>query len=118
MVSVVVYVVVTAIVAAVVYALATIVFGRGEALPPIATGETLTCLPTEAMSGDDVRSLKFRVSARGYNMAEVDWAIAELAAEIDRLRQQLPSEPSSTNETGEPVVAAATPPAEPGAQET
>ncbi|WP_333617852.1 DivIVA domain-containing protein [Dietzia sp.] len=89
--SVVVYVVITVLVAAIVFVVAAVVAGRGEPLPPVEPDETLAKLPRGAVSGADARALRFGVKARGYDMAEVDWAIAELAAEIDRLRGVSPS---------------------------
>lgn len=84
--TVVVYVVLTVVVAAVVFVVGALVAGRGEPLPPVAADRTLAKLPSGPIAGEDARALRFRVAARGYDMAEVDWAIAELAEEIDRLR--------------------------------
>lgn len=86
MLSVFVYVVGTVVVAAIIFVVAAVLAGRGESLPPVAAGQTLTKLPNGALTGDDARALRFGVRARGYDMAEVDWAIEQLGAEIDRLR--------------------------------
>lgn len=84
--SVFVYIVGTVVVAAVIFIVAAVLAGRGESLPPVAPGQTLTALPNGALTGEDARNLRFGVRARGYDMAEVDWAIEQLGAEIDRLR--------------------------------
>lgn len=80
------YLVVMAAVAAVVYLFATLVFGRGEEMAPLAPGATPTTLPNFGVTGDDVRRLRFQQVVRGYKMAEVDWALGRLAAEVDMLR--------------------------------
>lgn len=89
MLTVVVYVVVTLIVAAGLFALSLVVFGRSEVLPPVPRGHTVTHLPDGPLSGEDIRSVRFGMSARGYTMAEVDWALEQAAVEIDRLRARL-----------------------------
>ncbi|AVZ39729.1 MULTISPECIES: DivIVA domain-containing protein [unclassified Dietzia] len=89
MLTVVVYVVLTLIVAAALFALSVVVFGRSEPLPAVARGHTVTSLPEGPLRGDDLRSVRFGMSARGYTMSEVDWALEEAAAEIDRLRARL-----------------------------
>lgn len=80
------YLVVMAAVAAVVYLFATLVFGRGEEMAPLAPGATPTALPESGVTGDDVRHLRFQQTVRGYKMTEVDWALRRLAGEIDMLR--------------------------------
>jgi DivIVA domain-containing protein len=37
------------------------------------------------VEGDDVRALRFQQVVRGYKMAEVDWVLERLAAELDRV---------------------------------
>nr|WP_260152249.1 DivIVA domain-containing protein [Hoyosella altamirensis] len=69
--------------------LAALVFGRGEALPPLPPGTTPTALPLTDIRGDDVRELTFQQALRGYKTSEVDWALDRLAAEIDHLRAEL-----------------------------
>lgn len=81
-----VYVLVLAVVAGLVFVLAAAVFGRGEELAPLAPDATPTRLPSREVSGDDVRDLTFQQVVRGYRMAEVDWALDRLAGEVDRLR--------------------------------
>lgn len=84
--TIVVYVLGTLIVAAVLFALSVVVFGRSELLPAVAAGHTLTRLPEGSITGSDLRAVRFGMSARGYPMAEVDWVLEQAAAEIDRLR--------------------------------
>ncbi|MDN5860121.1 MAG: DivIVA domain-containing protein [Pseudonocardia sp.] len=78
------YLVVMAAVAAVVFGIAATVFGRGEQLGPLAPGATPTRLPVEHVTGADVRELRFPQAVRGYRMAEVDWVLDRLAGELDR----------------------------------
>ncbi|MDL9935664.1 DivIVA domain-containing protein [Gordonia sp. ABSL1-1] len=121
------YLLIMAIVVAAVFAVVWFVFGRGEDLPPLQPGTTLTTLPRSGVAGDDVRALRFAVTLRGYRQSEVDWALARLAGEIDELRQRLayvhagpipqaiadevtdewPTATQSTPLTAEPSVAAA-----------
>nr|WP_228046981.1 DivIVA domain-containing protein [Saccharopolyspora sp. HNM0983] len=76
-------------VAAVVYLLASLVFGRGEQLAPLPPGATPTRLPARGIEGDDVRDLRFQQVVRGYKAAEVDWTLDRLAGELDELRGQV-----------------------------
>lgn len=89
MLTIVVYVVVTLVVAAGLFGLSLVVFGRSEVLPSVARDHTVTHLPDGPLAGDDLRSVRFGMSARGYTMAEVDWALEQAAVEIDRLRARL-----------------------------
>lgn len=84
----VVYVLVLAVVAALVFVLAAAVFGRGEELAPLAPDATPTRLPAREVSGTDVKELRFQQVVRGYRMAEVDWALDRLAGELDRVRAE------------------------------
>lgn len=79
-------------VAAVLYGVAALVFGRGDDTPPLETGATPTVLPAEDVAGADVRALRFQQVVRGYKPAEVDWALERLAREIDVLRARLAAE--------------------------
>jgi DivIVA domain-containing protein len=83
------YLVVMVAVAAVVYLLVSLVFGRGEELAPLPPGATPTRLPESGITGEDVRALRFQQAVRGYKMSEVDWALRRLAAELDELRGRL-----------------------------
>lgn len=80
------YVIGLAVVVALVFTVVWFVFGRGEDLPPLPKGTTLTRLPRSAVTGDDVRALVFTQVTRGYKADEVDWALEKLAREIDDLR--------------------------------
>ncbi|MGB3769976.1 MAG: DivIVA domain-containing protein [Rhodococcus sp. (in: high G+C Gram-positive bacteria)] len=86
MLTILLYVVVIAVVAAVLFVLASVVFGRGEEMEPLPAGTTATALPARGISGRDVRALRFSVTLRGYDAREVDWALDRLAAELDSLR--------------------------------
>jgi DivIVA domain-containing protein len=83
------YLLVMVAVAAVVYLFASLVFGRGEELAPLAPGATPTMLPAVGITGDDVRTLRFQQVMRGYRMSEVDWALSRLASELDELQGRL-----------------------------
>jgi DivIVA domain-containing protein len=79
-----IYLLVVAAVAAAVFGLSALVFGRGEELPPLPPGATPTRLPAGEVYGEDVRELRFQQVVRGYRMDEVDWALGRLADELDR----------------------------------
>ncbi|MEU8898540.1 DivIVA domain-containing protein [Nocardia sp. NPDC048505] len=83
------YVLIVGLVAAVLFLLASAVFGRGEELGPLPDGTTATVLPAAGITGADVRSLRFQQVVRGYKAGEVDWALARLAARIDELQAEL-----------------------------
>lgn len=78
------YLVVVVVVAAAFFAVASLVFGRGEELPPLAPDATPTRLPSGDIDGEDVRELRFPQAVRGYRMTEVDWVLSRLAEELDR----------------------------------
>jgi DivIVA domain-containing protein len=84
-----IYLVVMVLVAAVVYLIASAVFGRGEELAPLPPGASPTRLPVDGASGDDVRSVRFQQVFRGYKMSEVDWVLSRLGDEVDELRARL-----------------------------
>ncbi|SFQ19308.1 DivIVA domain-containing protein [Amycolatopsis arida] len=84
-----IYLVVMVLVAAVVFLLASLVFGRGEELAPLAPGSSPTRLPAEGITGEDVTAVRFQLVLRGYKMSEVDWVLARLAGEIDGLRARI-----------------------------
>ncbi|WP_438944056.1 DivIVA domain-containing protein [Nocardia blacklockiae] len=83
------YVLIVGLVAALLFLVAAAVFGRGEELGPLPEGTTATVLPATAIHGSDVRSLRFQQVFRGYKAGEVDWALTRLAARIDELEHQL-----------------------------
>ncbi|MDM7489580.1 DivIVA domain-containing protein [Rhodococcus sp. CSLK01-03] len=89
MLTVLLYLFVVVVVGAVLFLVASAVFGRGETLAPIPPGATATALPVTDVTGADVRELRFQQVLRGYKTAEVDWALDRLAHEIDDLRARL-----------------------------
>ena len=84
-----IYLVVMVLVAAVIFLLASAVFGRGEELAPLPPGASPTRLPAGDVTGDDVQALRFQQVMRGYKMSEVDWALERLSTEVDRLRDRV-----------------------------
>jgi DivIVA domain-containing protein len=86
-----IYLVVILGVAAAFFLGASAIFGRGEELAPLPRGSTPTWLPEpgEVIRGHDVRGLRFQQALRGYQMAEVDWALERLATELDHTRAEL-----------------------------
>lgn len=83
------YVLFVGLTAAVLFLIASALFGRGEELGPLPEGTTATVLPAEGISGADVRALRFQQVTRGYKAGEVDWALSRLAARIDELQWEL-----------------------------
>ena len=83
------YVLIVAVVAAILFVVAAAVFGRSEEFGPLPRGTTATVLPAEDVNGRDVRALRFQQTLRGYKAAEVDWALDRLAGEIDALRARV-----------------------------
>lgn len=84
-----IYLIVMVAVAAVVFLLAALVFGRGEELAPLPPGASPTRLPADDVTPQDVRELKFQQVFRGYKMTEVDWALQRLALEVETLRARV-----------------------------
>ena len=84
-----IYLIIMVLVAAVVFLLASLVFGRGEELAPLPPGASPTRLPSDDISSDDVREVKFQQVLRGYKMSEVDWVLHRLADELDTLRTRV-----------------------------
>lgn len=83
------YVLIIGLVGAVLFLIASAVFGRSEELAPLPPGTTVTVLPATDVTGEDVRALRFQQALRGYKAGEVDWALERLGAEIDSLREQV-----------------------------
>jgi DivIVA domain-containing protein len=83
------YLVVLVLVAVVLFGVATVVFGRGEGLPPLPRATTATVLPAFDVTGADVEAVKFTQVLRGYKTSEVDWVLDRLGQEIDSLRGEL-----------------------------
>ncbi|MFT3714537.1 MAG: DivIVA domain-containing protein [Gordonia sp. (in: high G+C Gram-positive bacteria)] len=103
MVTIGLYVIGMAVAVAIIFAIVWFVFGRGEDLPPVEKGTTLTRLPRAGVTGDDVRALLFEQTFRGYKTVEVDWTLEKLAREIDELRAVVADlrarEPATPGET-------------------
>ncbi|WP_091450585.1 DivIVA domain-containing protein [Actinokineospora iranica] len=89
MTTVLIYLVVMVLVAAVVFLLASVVFGRGEELPALPPGASPTRLPGTGVTGDDLRDVRFQLVLRGYKMSEVDWVLRRASDEIDQLRARV-----------------------------
>jgi len=87
--TVLIYLIIAAVVAALVFLIATLAFGRGEELTALPPDATPTSLPTGPIVGDDVRAIRFSLVLRGYRMSEVDWALQRTAAELDALRARV-----------------------------
>ena len=85
------YVVVLVLMAIVLFGVASLLFGRGEPLPPLPRGTTPTVLPASGVTGADVDAVRFTQTLRGYKTSEVDWVLERLGQELDLLRGQLSS---------------------------
>ena len=83
------YLVVLVLVAVVLFGAASLLFGRGEQLPPLPRGTTATVLPAYGVTGADVDAVKFTQVLRGYKTSEVDWVLERLARELEALRGEL-----------------------------
>jgi len=81
-----IYLIVMVLVAAVVFLLASVVFGRGEELPPLPPGASPTRLPAAGVTADDLANVRFQLVLRGYKMSEVDWVLQRLGSELEGLR--------------------------------
>ncbi|EOM76112.1 DivIVA domain-containing protein [Rhodococcus rhodnii] len=101
MLTVVLYLLVMLVVGAVLYFVASAVFGRSEEMAPLPAGTTPTVLPAVDVTGDDVRALRFQQTVRGYKASEVDWALARLGDEIDALRYRLAEHEAHGSGTGD-----------------
>jgi DivIVA domain-containing protein len=101
MLTILLYVLVIVVVGAALFFVASVVFGRGEALAPIQPGTTATVLPAADVTGTDVRDLRFQQTLRGYKMGEVDWALDRLAREIDELRLRIEEYEGSAETLGD-----------------
>lgn len=84
-----IYLIVAVVVAAVVFLIAALVFGRGEELAALPPDATPTWLPDGPIAGDDVRAIRFSQVLRGYRMSEVDWTLQRAADELDALRARV-----------------------------
>jgi DivIVA domain-containing protein len=77
------------LVAAVVFLLASVVFGRGEELPALPPGASPTRLPSTGITAEDIRDVRFQLVLRGYKMTEVDWVLRRVGGELDELRSEV-----------------------------
>jgi DivIVA domain-containing protein len=101
MLSFVAFVVGVLVVGALLFLGASLLLGRGETQPAAERDRSPVALPDDRpVAADDVRGLKFSVTARGYRMTEVDWLLDQFAlvlderdAEIAALRARLPVQP-------------------------
>lgn len=85
------YLVILILVSVVLFGLVSVLFGRGEQLPPLPRATTATVLPASGVTGADVDAVKFTQVLRGYKTSEVDWVLDRLGQELDLLRGQLAS---------------------------
>lgn len=83
------YLAVLVLIALLLFGAASVLFGRGEELPPLPRATTATMLPASGVTGVDVDAVKFTQVLRGYKTGEVDWVLDRLGQELDQLRGQL-----------------------------
>ncbi len=83
------YLVVLVLISVVLFAVASVVFGRGEQLPPLPRGTTATTLPAYDITGADIEAIRFTQALRGYHTGEVDWVLDRLTGEIESLQGEL-----------------------------
>jgi DivIVA domain-containing protein len=83
------YLFVLVLIAIVLFAVGSVLFGRGETLPPLPRDTTATVLPASGVTGADVDAVKFTQTVRGYKTSEVDWVLDRLGQELDLVRGQL-----------------------------
>lgn len=95
------YLVVLVLVAVVLFGAASLLFGRGEQLPPLPRATTATVLPAFGVTGADVDAVKFTQVLRGYKTSEVDWVLARLARELEVLRGQLAAVQAGQSDAGD-----------------
>lgn len=92
------YLVVLTLVAVVLFGVASLLFGRGEQLPPLPRATTATALPAYGVTAADVEAVKFTQVLRGYKTSEVDWVLERLGRELDLLRGQIAALQGSSTE--------------------
>ncbi|MFV0494206.1 DivIVA domain-containing protein [Mycobacterium sp.] len=83
------YPVVLVLVAIALFGAASLLFGRGEPLPPLPRATTVTVLPAYGVTGADVDAVRFSQVMRGYKTSEVDWVLDRLGRELEVLRRQV-----------------------------
>jgi len=98
------YLVVLILVAIVLFGAASLLFGRGEQLPPLPRGTTATVLPAFGVTGADVDAVKFTQVLRGYKTSEVDWVLDRLGRELEALRGQLAAAHSAVAPEEDPEI--------------
>ena len=91
------YLVVLVLVSVVLFGVVSVLFGRGEQLPPLPRATTATVLPASGVTSADVEAVKFTQVLRGYKTSEVDWVLDRLSQELDLLRGQLASVQSAAS---------------------
>ncbi|HEU0190789.1 MAG TPA: DivIVA domain-containing protein [Mycobacterium sp.] len=99
------YLLVLTLVAVLLFGVASLLFGRGEELPPLPRATTATMLPVSGVTGADVDAVKFTQALRGYKTSEVDWVLSRLGAELDQLRGQLIAAQALVDRSGDPSAA-------------
>jgi len=97
------YLVVLVLVGVVLFAVSSLLFGRGEMLPPLPRVTTATVLPASGVTGVDIDAVKFTQTLRGYKTSEVDWVLDRIGQELDLLRGELATA-RGTHELLEPTV--------------
>jgi DivIVA domain-containing protein len=83
------YLAVLILIALLLFGVASLLFGRGEQLPPLPRATTATVLPASGVTGADIDAIKFTQVLRGYKTSEVDWVLDRLGQELDQLRGEL-----------------------------
>ena len=97
------YLLVLILVAALLFVIASALFGRGEQLPPLPRAATATVLPASGVTGADIDAVKFTQTLRGYKTSEVDWVLDRLGREIELLRGQLTAMDAAAADDDEPA---------------
>ena len=83
------YLMVLILVSIVLFGIASLIFGRGEALPPLPGATTVTVLPATGVTAADVEAVKFTQVLRGYKTSEVDWVLDRLGTELEALHAEV-----------------------------
>lgn len=83
------YLMVLILVSIVLFGIASLLFGRGEELPPLPSGTTVTVLPAIGVTAADVDAVKFTQVLRGYKTSEVDWVLDRLGTELEQLHAEV-----------------------------
>lgn len=84
------YFVLLLIVGALLFLVASFVFGRGEQLAPMPPDVSPLTLPAaRRVTAADVDGLRLSVVVRGYRMSEVDWLLERLATQLDERDQEI-----------------------------